>query len=119
MLMDTNKKVCVGCLKPIEPDNLVSDKKSMYWHKSCLTKTEVKSNEKSIPIELGRWYGWEPNSKFLSPSYVFEKLKEIMKEETHDVNNLSQSDETWAKVAKHIVETDKELTEADDPEKLW
>lgn len=27
MLMDTNKKVCVGCLKPIEPDNLVSDKK--------------------------------------------------------------------------------------------
>ncbi len=94
----------MGCLEPIEPDNLVSMEKSMYWHKSCLTKT--KSNEKSIPIKLGQWYGREPNSKFLSPAYTFEKLNEIMKKETHEVNNLSQADKIWAE-------------SADDPEKLW
>jgi hypothetical protein len=84
--MDSNKKVCVGCLELIESDNLVLNEKSIYWHKSCLDNlnqtpkansnnlanqtnpANSNTNQKSLPIKPSQWYSWDPYNSS-TPSY--------------------------------------------------
>ncbi len=105
--MDSNKKVCVGCLELIEQDNLVLNEKSMYWHKSCLDNFQrtPKTPQQYLQMQPDQWYSWDPdnsstpsypvnisdivsnvksnsntkfNSKYHTQYYFFDKLKEII-----------------------------------------
>ncbi len=68
--MDSNKKVCVGCLELTEQDNLVLNEKSMYWHKSCLDNFQrtPKTPQQYLQMQPGQWYSWDPDNSS-TPSY--------------------------------------------------
>ncbi len=68
--MDSNKKVCVGCLELIEQDNLVLNEKSMYWHKSCLDNFQrtPKTPQQYLQMQPDQWYSWDPDNSS-TPSY--------------------------------------------------
>ncbi len=68
--MDSNKKVCVGCLELIEPDKLVSTKNSMHWHVLCLDSFQrtPKTPQQYLQMQPGQWYTWDPDNSS-TPSY--------------------------------------------------
>ncbi len=143
--MDSNKKVCVGCLELIEQENLVLNEKS------CLDNLE--RIPKSLKqLQPGQWYTWDPdnsstpsypvnisdivsnvksnsntkfNSKYHTQYYFFDKLKEIINIESLLESNqilpetLQEKDKAWEEVIEKINEMDAASQNNQFGEESW
>ncbi len=127
--MNTNKKVCVGCLELIESDNLVSMEKSIYWHSSCLDSFQrtPKAPQKYLQMQPDQWYSWDPNDSS-TPSYPVN-ISDIVsnKKSNTNANNTHPSkkyiyDELKALIPKeYLFENNQVLQEEtlEEKDKAW
>jgi hypothetical protein len=139
--MNTNKKVCVGCLELIDPDNLVSMEKSIYWHSSCLDSFQQtpKAPQKYLQMQPEQWYSWNPNNsstpsypvnifdivsngksntnakdKHLGKYYIYDELKALITKEYLFENNQVLQEETLEEKEKAWKEVFTYLEETDE-----